>query len=133
MGSPSANEVIVVVEDEDGLRAVFVRMLRSLGYTVLEASDGDDALRVMTEHGAPIHLVMSDINMPNMDGLDFVGMLRAAYPDLPALFVSGQSAEYLMDNRDRMPERTHFLAKPITLAGLANKVRKILDDESPAS
>lgn len=98
MGSPSPNEVIVVVEDEDGVRDVFARTLRTLGYTVLE----------------------------------FVGMLRAAHPELPALFVSGQSAQWMMDNRDRVPERTHFVAKPITIAGLANKVRQILDEGSPA-
>ena len=133
MGSPSPNEVIVVVDDEDGVRDVFVRTLRTLGYTVLEAVDGEHALRVMSEYGAPVNLVMSDINMPQMDGLEFVGMLRAAYPELPALFVSGQSAQWMMDNRDRIPERTHFVAKPITIAGLANKVRQILDEGTPAS
>jgi CheY-like chemotaxis protein len=127
MGSPSANEVIVVVDDDEGVRKTFAHMLRAVGYSVLEAVDGDDALRVMSEHGAPVHLVLSDINMPNMDGMEFVGLLRAAYPDIPALLVSGQGTQWMMDNRDRMPENTHFLAKPVSIAGLANKVREILD------
>jgi two-component system, cell cycle sensor histidine kinase and response regulator CckA len=129
MGSPSNHEVIVVVDDEEFVRDVFSHTLRTVGYTVLEAKDGDHALEVMTEHSAPVHLVISDINMPGMDGLDFVSMLRAAYPDMPALLVSGQGPQYMMDNRDRVPEGVHFLAKPVAIADLTNKVRKILDDE----
>jgi CheY-like chemotaxis protein len=130
MGSPSSNEVIIVVDDEEFVRNVFGDTLRTLGYTVLEATDGDNALEVMSEHRAPIHLVISDINMPSMDGLEFVGMLRAAYPNMPALLVSGQGAEYMMDNRDRVPEGVHFLAKPVAIADLANKVRRILDEQA---
>ena len=129
MGSPSPNEVIVIVDDEDFIRDLFGQTLRTLGYTVLEATNGDDALRVMTEHSAPVHLVISDIAMPEMDGLDFVGMLRAAYPEIPALLVSGQGPQYMMDNRDRIPEGVHFLAKPVSMGELANKVRQILDAE----
>lgn len=127
MGAPSQSEVIVVVDDEEMIRESYADVLRSRGYTVLVAENGDDALHAMTEHGAPVHLVISDINMPEMDGLEFVGMLRAAYPTLPALFISGQSTQFMMDNRDRMPENVHFLAKPVSTADLASRVREILD------
>lgn len=127
MGSPSGNEVIVIVDDEDFVRDIFGETLRTLGYTVLEARDGEHALQVMQEHHAPVHLVISDIAMPEMDGLEFVGLLRAAYPSIPALLVSGQGPQYMMDNRDRVPEGVHFLAKPVTMGELASKVRRILD------
>jgi CheY-like chemotaxis protein len=127
MASPSSNEVIVVVDDEEFVRNVFSQTLRTLGYTVLLAKDGEHALQVMQEHHAPVHLVISDISMPHMDGLEFVGLLRAAYPEMPALLVSGQGPQYMMDNRDRVPENVHFLAKPVTMGELASKVRKILD------
>jgi CheY-like chemotaxis protein len=130
MGSPNANEVIVIVDDEDFIRDLFGNTLRTLGYTVLEADNGDKALEVMSEHHAPVSLVISDISMPEMDGLEFVGMLRAAYPSLPCLFVSGQGPQYMMDNRDRIPEGVHFLAKPLTMGELSSKVRKIIDAES---
>jgi CheY-like chemotaxis protein len=129
MGSPSHNEVLIVVDDEEYVRSVFGDTLRTLGYTVLEADDGDRALEVMSAHGAPVHLVISDINMPGMDGLEFVGLLRAAYPAIPALLVSGEGLQYMMDNRDRIPEGVHFLAKPVTMGQLASKVRQILDAE----
>jgi DNA-binding NtrC family response regulator len=130
MGYPSQQEVVVVVDDDDFIRDSYGDVLRTLGYTVLIAENGDHALQVMTEYSAPIHLVISDINMPEMDGLEFVGMLRAAYPNMPALFVSGQSSQYLVDNRERIPEGVHFLAKPVTMGQLANRVRQILDETS---
>ncbi len=129
MSSPNANEVVVIVDDEDFIRDLFGKTLRTLGYTVLEAENGDSALQVMSQHGAPVSLVISDISMPEMDGLEFVGMLRAAYPNLPCLFVSGQGPQYMMDNRDRIPENVHFLAKPLNMGELSSKVRKILDVE----
>jgi len=130
MSSPIPREVIVVVDDEDFIRDTFSRMLISLGYTTLVAENGERALEVMTNHHAPIHLVIADINMPEMDGLEFVGLLRAAYPHMPALLVSGESAQYMVDNRDRIPEGVHFLAKPVTMGVLASRVRQILDAES---
>ena len=129
MASPSPSEVIVIVDDEDFIRDLFGQTLRTLGYTVLEAKDGEHALQVMQEHHAPVHLVISDISMPEMDGLEFVGLLRSAYPEMPALLVSGQGPQYMMDNRDRIPEGVHFLAKPVTMGELAHKVRQILDAE----
>jgi two-component system, cell cycle sensor histidine kinase and response regulator CckA len=127
MAHSSQKEAIVVVDDDDFIRDSYGDVLRTLGYTVLIAEDGEHALQVMTDHDAPIHLVISDINMPRMDGLEFVGMLRAAYPNMKALLVSGQGPQYLVDNRDRIPDGVHFLAKPVTMGELASRVRQILD------
>jgi two-component system, cell cycle sensor histidine kinase and response regulator CckA len=127
MAHSSQKEAVVVVDDDAFIRDSYGDALRTLGYTVLVAEDGEAALRVMTDHGAPIHLVISDISMPRMDGLEFVGLLRAASPNMPALLVSGQGAQYLVDNRDRIPEGVDFLAKPVTMEQLASRVRQILD------
>jgi CheY-like chemotaxis protein len=123
--------VIVVVDDEAAVRRVIVQLLESEGYTVLQAENGEDALRVMQEHHEPVDLLIADINMPEMDGLDLVAFLRSAYPALRALFVSGQSAEFLVANHDRIVTGTHFMAKPFEVAVLRRRVREILDDEPP--
>ena len=127
MGAPNGHEVIVVVDDEEFVRSVFSDMLRTLGYTVLTATDGEHALAVMSEHREPVNLVLSDISMPHMDGFELVSLVRSAYPMIPVLLVSGESAQFVMDNRERVPDGTHFLSKPVSMGALANQVRRILD------
>jgi two-component system cell cycle sensor histidine kinase/response regulator CckA len=128
----ASNCVIVVVDDEQEVREVIVRMLETEGYTVLQAENGEHALAVMQEHHAPVDLLVSDINMPEMDGLELVEFLRSAYPSLRALFVSGQSAEYMAENRDRVVPGTHFMAKPFLPDVLRKRVRDILAADAPA-
>jgi two-component system cell cycle sensor histidine kinase/response regulator CckA len=123
----ATNGVVVVVDDEEMVRRVIRAMLEGDGFEVLEAENGERALEVMTEHRAPVDLVISDINMPEMDGLDLVAFLRDAYPSLKALFVSGQGAEWLIDNRERMTPGTHFMAKPFQPEELRRRVREIID------
>ena len=119
------------MEDDDDVREVMSRLLHNAGYSVLQAENGERALEVMQEHHAPVDLLISDINMPAMDGLELVGFLRDAYPELRALFVSGQSAQFLVANRDRMPEGTHFMAKPFRPDELMKKIREIIDADGP--
>src|SRR6185436_5581899 len=86
-GPPS--ETILVVEDETAVRNIVVRSLRSRGYQVLEAKHGEDALLVAEKHNAPIHLVVTDVVMPNMNGTELFEHLRRWYPRMRVLFVSG--------------------------------------------
>ena len=122
----SGTEVILVVDDEAGVRAPIARMLKHLGYFVLEASNGEDALQVISEYGGPVHLVISDVRMPEMDGPELAGMLRSAFPDMRLLLISGVGAHAL--DMSQQIERCRFLAKPFTLDELAVTVRTILDD-----
>jgi two-component system cell cycle sensor histidine kinase/response regulator CckA len=128
---PDNSGVIVVVDDDEDVRSVIARLLERDGYTVLEAENGEHALEVMQEHHGPVDLLVSDINMPEMDGLELVGFLRDAYPSLRALFVSGQGPQYLMENRDRIAEGTHFLAKPFKPEALSERVREIISAAPP--
>ncbi len=120
------SEVVLVVDDEAGVRAPIARMLKHLGYFVLEASNGEDALSVISEYGAPVHLVISDVRMPEMDGAELAGMLRAAFPDMRLLLISGVGAHAI--DASQQIEGCRFLAKPFTLEELAVTVRSLLDD-----
>jgi two-component system cell cycle sensor histidine kinase/response regulator CckA len=121
-------EVILVVEDEAIVRAPVCRMLRNLGYFVLEANNGEDALLVMQNYHSPIHLIVTDVRMPEMDGPELVGLLRDWYPKMRVLFISGYSTEYL-DARGGMVHGAAFLAKPFSMEALGQRVRETLDTE----
>jgi two-component system, cell cycle sensor histidine kinase and response regulator CckA len=126
--SVNAAEVILVVEDEPSVRAPMCRMLREQGYLVLEAANGEDALRVMQEHHAPIHLVITDVMMPEMDGAELVSLLRDWYPGMRVLFISGYSKQFLEARGDTV-EGSAFLPKPFSLDAMARRVRELLDEK----
>lgn len=123
-----AAEVILVVEDEPSVRAPMSRMLREQGYLVLEATNGEDALRVMQEHHAPVHLVITDVMMPQMDGAELVSLLRDWYPGMRVLFISGYSKQFLEARGDTV-EGSAFMAKPFSLADMSRRVRELLDEK----
>ena len=128
---PTAPAVIVVVDDEQIMLSVMKRVLEGAGYTVLGAEDGEHALSVMQDYHARVDLVVSDVVMPKMDGLDLVAFLHGAYPNLPALLVSGKT-QFVVDNRHRMDDDTRFLAKPFTPNEFLDSVKAILTDDSTA-
>lgn len=124
----TGGEVVLVVEDEAIVRAPICRMLRNLGYYVLEADHGEHALQVMHEHHSPVHLVISDVMMPEMDGTQLVALLRSWYPSMRVLFISGYSAQYLEAKGDTV-DGSAFLAKPFSFEVLSQRVRELLDAE----
>jgi CheY-like chemotaxis protein len=125
----SGEEVVLVVEDEPNVRAPISRMLRYHNYYVLEASNGKEALEVMRDHRAPVHLVITDIMMPEMDGPELVAMLRDWYPRMAVLFISGVSPEALDADRAQTVRHASFLAKPFELTSLVRRARELLDAE----
>lgn len=126
------NEVVLLVDDDPGVRLYVARALRQLGYFVLEATDGEDALTVLQEYHAPAHLLIADLVMPEMGGAMLIEMLRQWYPGLKALLISGYSAEAVA-TRSSLPPGTGFLPKPFDVRTLARTVREVLDaDPAPA-
>lgn len=119
-------EVVLVVDDEEHVRAPISRMLRHLGHFVLEASNGENALHVMQDYHSPVHLVVSDVRMPEMDGIELVEMLRSWYPKIRVLMISGVA---MNDSGAHLIEGSGFLAKPFTLDELAKAVRTLLEAE----
>lgn len=124
---PRGTETLLVVEDEPALRNLAVSVLRTQGYDVLEASNGQEALRVAREHtGPPILLVVTDVIMPLMGGKVMASWLRATHPDLRILFTSGYT-EAAVSVHGIMEAGVEFLPKPYTPVLLASRVRAMLD------
>ncbi len=115
---------ILLVEDEEGLRALNARGLASRGYTVLEAGNGVEAIEAFDKHGS-VDLVVSDVVMPEMDGPTLLKELRQRDPDLKIIFVSGYAEEAFSKNLPSQ-EQYAFLAKPFTLKQLVAEVKKTL-------
>jgi two-component system cell cycle sensor histidine kinase/response regulator CckA len=115
---------ILLVEDEEGLRALNARGLISRGYTVLEAGNGVEAIEVLDRHGH-VDLVVSDVVMPEMDGPTLLKELRGRDPDVKIIFVSGYAEEAFAKNLPSQ-EQYAFLAKPFTLKQLVAEVKKTL-------
>jgi PAS domain S-box-containing protein len=124
---PSGTETILVLEDDISVRHMSVRVLRNLGYDVIEAANGDDAQRLIAEHaGRKIDLLLTDMVMPQMSGRRFADWLRAASPHIKVVFVSGYLEESLHPG-DRPDPDMFFLPKPFDPQQLAGKVRDALD------
>jgi two-component system cell cycle sensor histidine kinase/response regulator CckA len=119
---------ILLVEDEEGLRALNARGLTSRGYTVLEAGNGVEALEVFDKQG-PVDLVVSDVVMPEMDGPTLLKELRARNPKVKIIFVSGYAEEAFAKNLPS-PEQYAFLAKPFSLKQLVTTIKDTLSKES---
>lgn len=116
---------ILLVEDEDPVRAVNARALTARGYTVLEAASGIEAMEIIAERGAPVDLVVSDVVMPEMDGPTLLGELRKLYPDLKVIFVSGYAEEAFRKNLPE-GEEFNFLPKPFSLRQLVETVKQAI-------
>jgi two-component system cell cycle sensor histidine kinase/response regulator CckA len=116
---------ILLVEDEEGLRSLNARGLRSRGYTVIEASNGIEALEALEQKDGAIDLVVSDVVMPEMDGPTLLRAMRARNPNLKIIFVSGYAEDAFAKSLEEN-EKFDFLAKPFALSALVTKVKETM-------
>jgi PAS domain S-box-containing protein len=129
---PRGTETILLVEDQDAVRTFARHVLLTGGYTVLEARDGEEGLRVAQQRQGPIHLLVTDVVMPRMSGRKLAELLTRDRPELRVLFVSGYADEAVTCSG--MPEGCGaFLQKPFNPARLARKVREVLDPDTAGS
>ncbi len=119
-------ETVLLVEDSGTVRSYILDMLRMDGYAVLEASSGEEALRVAEERRGPVDLLVTDMVMPGIDGIELAGRLRALRPGLKVLFISGCADDFA---RNHIPQdsTTRFLGKPFKTGDLLRKIREVLD------
>jgi two-component system, cell cycle sensor histidine kinase and response regulator CckA len=127
---PAGAETILVVEDEAAVRKLVERILRSTGYTVLTAASGAEALQVCQQQQGAVHLVLTDVIMPEMGGRDLAGHLKQLYSHMRVVFMSGYTREAIQD-RGVLEPGMHFIGKPFSPAELRHIVRQVLDGETP--
>lgn len=127
---PDGTETILLVEDEDSLREVTRQYLTSKGYTVLVASEGESAVAAAKSCGKPIDLLLTDIILPGVSGVQLAQRIAADCPRMRVLFVSGYTADAIVHHGGHDPNFA-FLSKPFSLPTLARKIRSILDASRP--
>jgi two-component system cell cycle sensor histidine kinase/response regulator CckA len=125
-GATSGDETVLVVEDEPAVRRLAVEVLRRHGYQVLEAADGGEAMKVAERHPGNIHVLITDLVMPEMNGVDLAGRLIARRPATRVLYISGYTDEAVARGGVLEPG-TNFLQKPFNSYRLASTVRQVLD------
>jgi CheY-like chemotaxis protein len=124
---PRGNETVLLAEDEPLVRGFVVRVLHGLGYKVLEAGNGEEAIRLVRKHiGEEIHLLLTDVVMPQMNGRELAEQLKTIRPDIKLLFTSGYT-DNAMVQHGLLDSNIAFLEKPFLAATLARKVREALD------
>jgi two-component system, cell cycle sensor histidine kinase and response regulator CckA len=119
-------ETVLLVEDEEMLLKLAETMLVRLGYEVLIAAAPDEAIRLAAERAGEIHLLMTDVVMPGMNGRELARQLRSVCPNLKQLFMSGYTADVIA-HHGVLEEGVHFIQKPFSMKDLASKLREVLD------
>jgi PAS domain S-box-containing protein len=124
-------ETVLLVEDEEGVRALARLVLQSHGYTVLQANNGSEALITAQQHHGTIHLLVTDVVMPNVSGRQLAERLIPLRPNLKILYLSGYTDDAVV-RHGIIEAKTPFLQKPFSPLALARKVREVLDSKSEA-
>jgi two-component system, cell cycle sensor histidine kinase and response regulator CckA len=124
---PTGAETILLVEDEDLVRELSREVLESLGYVPLAARDAQQAIAISHQHKGPIHLLLTDVVLPKMDGRSLFGVLSKERPEMKSLFVSGYTEDFIV-HHGVLDRGVNFLQKPFTVDSLAKKVREVLGE-----
>jgi PAS domain S-box-containing protein len=120
------SETVLVVEDEEAVRALVSKTLAAHGYEVLEAEGADDALRILEKHTEPIHLLLTDVVMPQMSGKELAERLSVMHPEVKVLYMSGYTDDAIVRHGVLEPG-VSFVQKPFAPRTLVQKVRQVLD------
>lgn len=127
LASYRGSETVLLLEDEDGVRALMRRMLSKQGYTVLEAKHGLEAIYLCEHHKGSIHLLLADVVLEQMSGREVAEQLSLMRPEMKTLYISGYTDDAIV-HHGILTHETPFLQKPFTAEGLVKKVRQVIED-----
>ncbi len=122
------SETVLIVEDDDSLRKLARTVLKQRGYSVLEAENGEEALKVSEAHDGLIDLLITDVVMPKISGKETAKRLQPLYPQMKVIYMSGYTDDAIMHHGVLAPG-LNFLEKPFSPESLARKVREVLDQD----
>ena len=125
-GLPLGNETILIVDDNHEVRKVTGRILRMQGYKVLEASNPNIAFSTCSQHEGPIHLVITDVVMPEMNGPQLAKHLISQHSEMKVLYMSGYVKNFI-SHQGILGKEMNYIQKPFMISELAKKVREVLD------
>lgn len=128
---PGGSETVLLVEDEESLRELNHELLEALGYTVIEAAHGAEALDRAEQYGDPIHLLVTDVVMPGMSGRELAERLAMTRPEVKVLYLSGYT-DHVIVHHGMLKPGIAFLQKPFTRETLARKLREVLGSPDPS-
>jgi len=123
---PGGNETVLLVEDDETVRHLAARVLRGRGYDVLEAKNGDEALRWLNDPERAIDALLTDAVLPGLGGRELARLATAVRPDLPVLFMSGYATPVLTQ-QGILDAGVNLLEKPFNAASLARALRSVID------
>jgi CheY-like chemotaxis protein len=126
--TPEGRETILLVEDEPVILEMTSQMLKDFGYTVLKASSPGEAIRLAREYSGSIHLLLTDVVMPEMNGRNLARILLSLYPEMKRLFMSGYTADVIA-HHGVLNEGVAFIQKPFSIQDLGNRIRGVLEGE----
>jgi len=130
--SAGGTETVLLVEDDPNVRRLTARMLKARGYTVLEASDGEQGLEVLERFPDTVHLLLTDVVLPKLGGRELAEQVVARSPDIRVLFMSGYSDDMVLQHR-LTAHGVMLLQKPFTADALVRKVHQALGTLAPAA
>ena len=122
------NEIVMVVEDEENVRGLAVRVLKQYGYTVCDAPNAEACLAFLDEETLVPDLLLTDVVMPGLNGRELFEEVKQRYPDVRVLYMSGYT-EDIVTHRGVLMEGIPFIQKPFAVEGLASRVRAVLESE----
>ena len=125
---PKGTETLLLVEDEDQVRRIVRAILEQQGYDVLAAANGEEALTLAKLHGSNIHMLMTDVVMPQMSGRQLAEKLTSISPQLKVLYMSGYTDDAIV-RHGLLEASLSFIQKPFDAATAARKVREVLDSQ----